>query len=336
MALEGSGGSSLPAGGTTGQVLAKTSGVDFETGWADVSVAYDDLSDTPTEFPPSAHDHVASEITDFAAAVAATAAVVANTAKVSNATHTGEVTGATALTIASGAVTNAKMADMATARIKGRSTAGTGSPEDLTGTQATALLDAFTSAAKGLAPASGGGTTNFLRADGSWAAPVVPTDWAIRILDATQAMANDTTVQPWFSTAGGLALDADSTYEFEGSFFSLNGATSHGLNMQFANIAGAVIQWNSSGAKVTATAQATALRRTATNTFATNRNVTTASTVAGSAVRVWGTVRTTGAGTLTPNVAQTAASGSFTVQPGTFFRARKIGAASLTNTGEWA
>jgi hypothetical protein len=35
----------------------------------------------------------------------------------------------------------------------------------------TALLNAFTSALKGLVPASGGGTTNFLRADGSWAAP---------------------------------------------------------------------------------------------------------------------------------------------------------------------
>jgi len=35
----------------------------------------------------------------------------------------------------------------------------------------TALLDAFTSGAKGLAPASGGGTANFLRADGSWATP---------------------------------------------------------------------------------------------------------------------------------------------------------------------
>lgn len=74
-------------------------------------------------------------------------------------------------TIANNAVTNAKAADMATGTIKGRSTAGTGDPEDLTGTQATALLDAFTSGAKGLVPASGGGTTNFLRADGSWAAP---------------------------------------------------------------------------------------------------------------------------------------------------------------------
>jgi hypothetical protein len=35
----------------------------------------------------------------------------------------------------------------------------------------TALLNAFTSALKGLVPASGGGTTNYLRADGTWAAP---------------------------------------------------------------------------------------------------------------------------------------------------------------------
>ena len=107
----------------------------------------------------------------FNAAVAATPAVTANTAKVTNATHTGDVTGATALTIANDAVTNAKAANMATGTIKGRATAGTGDPEDLTGTQATALLDVFTSGAKGLVPASGGGTTNFLRADGTWAAP---------------------------------------------------------------------------------------------------------------------------------------------------------------------
>lgn len=114
---------------------------------------------------------LAATISDFATAVAATAAVTANTAKVTNATHTGDVTGATALTIANDAVTNAKLANMATATLKGRTTAGTGDPEDLTATQATALLDTFTSAAKGLAPASGGGTANFLRADGTWAAP---------------------------------------------------------------------------------------------------------------------------------------------------------------------
>ena len=88
--------------------------------------------------------------------------------------HTGDVTstaGSVGLSIAGGAVTNSKLANVATSTFKGRTTAGTGSPEDLTGTQATALLDAFTSSLKGLAPASGGGTANFLRADGTWAAP---------------------------------------------------------------------------------------------------------------------------------------------------------------------
>ena len=84
---------------------------------------------------------------------------------------TGSGTGSFAATIASDAVTNAKLANVSTATIKGRVSASTGDPEDLTGTQATTLLDVFTSSLKGLAPSSGGGTTNFLRADGTWAAP---------------------------------------------------------------------------------------------------------------------------------------------------------------------
>ncbi|HEX8238366.1 MAG TPA: tail fiber domain-containing protein [Allosphingosinicella sp.] len=67
-------------------------------------------------------------------------------------------------------VTNAKLADMAGNTVKGRLST-TGDPSDLTGTQLTTLLDTFSASLKGLAPASGGGTANFLRADGSWAAP---------------------------------------------------------------------------------------------------------------------------------------------------------------------
>lgn len=96
------------------------------------------------------------------------------TGAIRTAAFTGDVTksaGGTALTIAADAVTNAKAANMAQATLKGRVSAGTGDPEDLTGTQATTLLDTFSSTLKGLAPASGGGTTNFLRADGTWAAP---------------------------------------------------------------------------------------------------------------------------------------------------------------------
>jgi hypothetical protein len=59
----------------------------------------------------------------------------------------------------------------ATSRFLGRITAGAGDIEELTGTQATTLLDTFTSGLKGLVPASGGGTTNYLRADGTFAVP---------------------------------------------------------------------------------------------------------------------------------------------------------------------
>jgi hypothetical protein len=75
------------------------------------------------------------------------------------------------VTLTNNSVGNAALADMPTATFKGRTTAGTGDPENLTAAQATALLATVTTSAKGLAPASGGGTTNFLRADGTWAAP---------------------------------------------------------------------------------------------------------------------------------------------------------------------
>lgn len=77
----------------------------------------------------------------------------------------------TVWTIDNNVVTNAKQATMATASFKWRTTAGTGNVEDLTATQATALLNTATTSLKGLAPASGWGTTNFLCADLNWAPP---------------------------------------------------------------------------------------------------------------------------------------------------------------------
>jgi hypothetical protein len=90
-------------------------------------------------------------------------------------TLSGDVTGsgATAITvtIANGAVTNAKRANMAANSISGNNTGSAAAPIDLTGTQTTAMLDVFTSLLKGLAPSSAGGTSNFLRADATWAPP---------------------------------------------------------------------------------------------------------------------------------------------------------------------
>lgn len=74
--------------------------------------------------------------------------------------------------VVDGSLANVKLANMAQATVKGRAVgAGTGTPTDLTATQVTALLDLFTDSLKGAVPASGGGTTNFLRADGTWAIP---------------------------------------------------------------------------------------------------------------------------------------------------------------------
>ncbi|MHC1707445.1 MAG: hypothetical protein AB9842_07975 [Bacteroidales bacterium] len=57
--------------------------------------------------------------------------------------HTGDVTSVAdgAQTISQDAVTNAKLANMATSTIKGRATAGTGDPEDLSATQVRTILN---------------------------------------------------------------------------------------------------------------------------------------------------------------------------------------------------
>lgn len=94
---------------------------------------------------------------------------------------TGDVTagpgsGSQAATIANDSVSNGKLANMATQTIKGRTTAGTGDPEDLTASQATAILnnmvgDSGAGGTKGLvpAPAAGDAAANkFLKADGTW------------------------------------------------------------------------------------------------------------------------------------------------------------------------
>ena len=71
---------------------------------------------------------------------------IANNAKVSNATHTGDVIGSTALTITDNVVNNAKLSDMAANTIKGRITASTGDPEDLTASDIRVITETETTA----------------------------------------------------------------------------------------------------------------------------------------------------------------------------------------------
>ena len=74
--------------------------------------------------------------------------------------------------ITDNAITNDKLADMAGHTYKGNNTASSSDPVDVTATQLTADLDTFTSSLQGVVPGSGGGTINFLRADGTWDVPV--------------------------------------------------------------------------------------------------------------------------------------------------------------------
>ena len=69
-------------------------------------------------------------------------AVIANTAKITNATHTGDVTGSVALTIAADAVTYAKMQNVVNdERILGRVSGANGIVEELTKTEVLTMIN---------------------------------------------------------------------------------------------------------------------------------------------------------------------------------------------------
>ena len=135
------------------------------TAAADVAIAI--ASGQVTDFTEAAQDAVGAMVNTSLIYTDATNSLV-------RAALTGEVTapiGSNVMTITADAVTNAKLANMNAATIKGNNTGASADPLDLTGTQTTAMLDTFTSALKGLVPASGGGTTTYLRADGTFATP---------------------------------------------------------------------------------------------------------------------------------------------------------------------
>lgn len=148
------------------------------------------------------------------------------------------------LTIIDGSITNAKLANVATATFKGRTTAGTGVPEDLTVTQATALLNAVvgdsgSGGTKGLvpAPASGDAAANkFLKASGAFA--FVPSGAPDVILEDQKAQ----------NTAGGtFSAGADRTRTLNTEVYDPNSLCSLATN-QFTLTAGTYyIEWSAPG-----------------------------------------------------------------------------------------
>jgi|ETNvirnome_2_300_1030623.scaffolds.fasta_scaffold00088_28 hypothetical protein len=87
--------------------------------WSLIGQDYDTLDDIP-EGTTNKHFTTTSESN-----------ISANNAKVSNVTHTGDVTGSASLTIADDAVTNAKMETVSSGTVKGRTSSGVGDVENL-------------------------------------------------------------------------------------------------------------------------------------------------------------------------------------------------------------
>jgi hypothetical protein len=112
--------------------------------------------------------------------------------------------------IEANAVTNPKLAQVATSTLKGRKTSGTGNVEDLSASDATSILDVMvgdsgSGGTKGLVPAPvAGDATKFLRGDGTFAdAPggvsgdIAPTTWS----GLADNSSNDSIVGLDFSTS---------------------------------------------------------------------------------------------------------------------------------------
>lgn len=78
-------------------------------------------------------------------------------------------------TLSFAAVPLGTLATQANNTVVGNVSGGALAPVALSKTQLTTLINAFSATLSGAVPASGGGTTNFLRADGSFAAPAYPT-----------------------------------------------------------------------------------------------------------------------------------------------------------------
>lgn len=124
--------------------------------WANIPIANVPTGTTGSTVALGNHTHVAANVTDFDTEVANNTAVAANTAKVSNATHTGDVTGSTVLTIAAGAVDIAMLANGTDGQLITWS--ATGAPTTVaTGTATHVLTSNGAGAAPTFQAAAGGG-----------------------------------------------------------------------------------------------------------------------------------------------------------------------------------
>jgi len=168
--------------------------------------------------------------------------VAANTAKVTNANHTGDVTGSAALTIANTVVSNAKLSNVPGLTLKGNNTGSPASPIDMTVAQAQAMLGIVASPPQSInfgpngLVASAGGSWVFIGDELSWQTDdgnvmqtyftfVVPADYAsganLQFWSRRSTSAITATVTAWIDNVIDSTINAASIDPVSGTTWEL-------------------------------------------------------------------------------------------------------------------
>lgn len=181
----------------------------------------------------------------------------------------------------------------------------------------------------------------YIEGIGFFEVAIVTPTFLQKVLSADDAGGtNVATAQPWFPTAGGVTVPADTTYYMEG-FLSVSraaGTTSHTTGILFAGTATLTSILYTAKTQVGETDALLPLSRV-TSRVATNTTIKAASVTATEqfGCDVEGIVRISGAGTFIPQFIYSAAPGGApTILKNSYFRLQPLGSGSFTSSGVWA